>query len=155
MEQVKRYKSSPAYKKWMEAKQQGGAWRHLHTHTHTHTHTRTVWLSNSEIHSHSQKFSPRNFRYATPIYVISLTFCEMRPSYRSAKVFSLKSFRYNNMVLGTFSACIYMYIYIYISDFCLVSIVTTLSIVAMAHYRPCTGAFLWGRHLHWHPQIDY
>ena len=76
-----------------------------YTHTLTHTHTRTVWLSNREIRSRPQKFSPRNFRHATPIYVISLTFCEMCPSYQSVKVFSLESFRYN-MLLGTFSACI-------------------------------------------------
>ena len=28
VEQVKRYKNSPAYKKWMEAKQQGTNWCH-------------------------------------------------------------------------------------------------------------------------------
>ena len=41
---------------------------------------------------HSQKFSPRNSRHATPIMRPILTFREMLLSYRSAKVFSLENF---------------------------------------------------------------
>ena len=53
----------------------------------------------SRFYNHRQKLSPLNFRHATPIYAISLTLnfresflLEMLPSYRSTKVFFLKSF---------------------------------------------------------------
>ena len=51
----------------------------------------------SRFYSRPRSFSPRNFRHATLIYAISLTFCEsflreMLPSYRSVKVFSLENF---------------------------------------------------------------
>ena len=49
-------------------------------------------FTNFAIYSHSRKFSPQNFRHATPIYAISLTFHEMLSSYRSVKLFSLESF---------------------------------------------------------------
>ena len=50
-----------------------------------------------QFYSHLWKVSPRNFRHATPIYAICLTFHkiflrEMLPSYQSTKVFSLESF---------------------------------------------------------------
>ena len=49
--------------------------------------SREKTFTNSRFYSHPQKFSPRNFRHATPIYAISLTFREsFLPSYRSAKV---------------------------------------------------------------------
>ena len=42
------------------------------THIHRFILIHTVWLSNTEICSHPWKFSPQNFRHATPIYVICL-----------------------------------------------------------------------------------
>ena len=64
---------------------------------------KSSWIS--QFYSHPLKFSPRNFRHATPIYAVSLTFHEsflreMFPFlYRSMKVFPLYGTQDKNIVI--------------------------------------------------------
>ena len=67
-----------------------------------------LWIS--QFYSHPQKFSPQNFRHATPIYVISLTFRDnflhkMLHSYWSMKVSPSNGFHYTVHIILYMCTC--------------------------------------------------